>query len=350
MLRLLAGVLFAPLVFASGKDTVVFDTDSGMFGDDGAALVMLLRSPMQVSVQAITLVPGNVWPLQGAEYIFHILDLLKRPTMPVYSGAEMPLLNSPEMAKEAEKRWGALSYTGAFAVNPASMAPAPGAKFTMRKAKPGAVAYLISEIERKPGEVTILALGPMTNIAMALRLRPDIETKIKRIVLMGGAFRVAGNTSSNAEFNFWFDPEAARIVLRSRIPKKVMFALDICNQAPVHKTEFDQIANAHTPVADLFREDMGNRYPGFLKRADAIGYMWDSLAAAYLLDPDFVTRYETRYLDVQSSWGQGYGATVPLDRRLAPAATPVTLMLALDFKRVFALYKDKLTRIDPRPE
>ena len=103
MLRLLAGVLFAPLVFASGKDTVVFDTDSGMFGDDGAALVMLLRSPMQVSVQAITLVPGNVWPLQGAEYIFHILDLLKRPTMPVYSGAEMPLLNSPENRRSARK-------------------------------------------------------------------------------------------------------------------------------------------------------------------------------------------------------------------------------------------------------
>jgi inosine-uridine nucleoside N-ribohydrolase len=227
-----------------------------------------------------------------------------------------------------------------------SVAPAPGSKLSVRKAKTGAVAFLISEIERHPGEVTVLALGPMTNIAMALRLRPDIETKIKRIVFMGGQVRVPGNASANAEFNFWFDPEAARIVLRSRIPHKIMFALDICNQAPIRKAEFDQVANIRTPIAALYREDLGNRYPGFLKHAEATAYMWDSLAAAYLLDPDFVTRFETRYLDVQTNWGQFYGSVVPLDRRLAPGATGVTFMLGLDFRRVFALYKDKLTRTD----
>jgi inosine-uridine nucleoside N-ribohydrolase len=343
MLRLLAGVLFAPLLLAGGKDLVVFDTDSGLFGDDGAALVMLARSPAQVSLQGITLVPGNVWTLQGAEYMLHILDLLKRPALSVYSGVQRPLVNTPELAREQERRWGKLSYTGAFTWNPNSIGPAPGAKFTMRKAKPGAVSFLISEIERHPGEVTILALGPMTNIATALRLEPDIETKIKRIVFMGGAFRVPGNASPNAEFNFWFDPEAARIVLRSSIPRKVMFALDICNLAPVRKAQFDQIANAHTPITDLFREDLGNRYPGFLQHPDAVAYLWDSLAAAYLLDPDFVTRYETRYLDVQSGWGQFYGATIPLDRRLAPTATPVTFMLGLDYRRVFSLFKAKLT-------
>ena len=162
----------------------------------------------------------------------------------------------------------------------------------------------------------------MTNIALALRMKPEIETKIKRIVFMGGNIRVPGNASNAAEFNFWFDPEAARIVLRSRIPKKVMFGLDICNLARIRKAEFDQIANAHTPVTDLYREDLGNRYPAFLKKPDATGYMWDSLAAAYLLDPDFVTKSESRYLDVQTTWGQFYGSTVPLDRRVAPNATP----------------------------
>ncbi len=350
MLRLVAGVLFAPLLFAAGKDLVVLDTDSGLFGDDGAALVMLARSPGQVSLQAITLVAGNVWPLQGAEYMFHILDLLKRPALPVYSGADRPLINTPDMAREQERRWGKLAYTGAFASNPATVGPAPGTKFTGRKAKSGAVAFLISEVERHPGEVTILAIGPMTNIAAAIRLEPEIETKIKRIVFMGGAFRVAGNASPNAEFNFWFDPEAARIVLRSRIPRKVMFGLDICNQAPVRKPQFDQVANAHTPVTDLYREDLGNRYPGFLQHPDAVSYLWDTLAAAYLLDPDFVTRYETRYLDVQSAWGQFYGATIPLDRRLAPAATPVTFMLGLDYPRVFNLVRTKLVEKPARPQ
>src|SRR5215831_1963641 len=343
MLRLLAGLLCAPLALAAGRETVVVDTDSGLFGDDGAALVMLLRTP-QLAVAAVTLVPGNVWAPQGAEYTFHILDLLKRPTLPVYTGAEMPLMHTAEMAAEAERRWGALSYTGAFAMNPATIAPASGGKFNVRKAKPGAAEYLISEIERKPGEVTILALGPMTNIALALRMKPDIETKIKRIVFMGGNIGVGGNTTASAEFNFWFDPDAARIVLRSRIPHKIMFALDICNQAAIHKAEFDQVAAARTPIAALYREDLGNRYPAFYKNANAVGYMWDSLAAAYLIDPDFVTRFETRYLDVRTDWGPVYGSTYPLDRRAVPDATPVTAMLGLDFRRVFSIYKDRLTR------
>jgi inosine-uridine nucleoside N-ribohydrolase len=99
-------------------------------------------------------------------------------------------------------------------------------------------------------------------------------------------------------------------------------------------------------VTDLYREDLGNRYPGFLKKPDATGYMWDSLAAAYLLDPEFVTLSESRYLDVLTTWGQFYGSTVPLDRKVAPAATPVTVMFGLDFKRVFTLYKDLLTKAE----
>src|SRR5260370_23809272 len=102
MFRLFAGVLLVPSVFGAGRDVVVFDTDSGLFGDDGAALVMLLRSPAQVSVQAVTVVSGNVWAPQGAEYMLHILDLLKHPAIPVYTGAEIPLLHTPEMAQESE--------------------------------------------------------------------------------------------------------------------------------------------------------------------------------------------------------------------------------------------------------
>jgi inosine-uridine nucleoside N-ribohydrolase len=277
--------------------------------------------------------------------MLHILDLLKRPQVPVYLGAETPLLHTAAMAREFNRRWGSLDYTGAFPQDPADVKAAPGAHLTgKRPHAENAVDFLISEIERRPGEITILAIGPMTNIALALRMKPSIETKIKRIVFMGGNVNVAGNASPAAEFNFWFDPEAARIVLRSRIPRKVMFGLDICNTAPIRRAEFDQIAGAHTPVGDLYREDLGNRYPGFLKHPDATAYLWDSLAAAYLLDPGFVTKSETRYLDVVTAWSKFYGATVPLDRRVAPDATPVTVAAALDFARVFAIYKDRLTR------
>src|SRR5437773_5577257 len=265
MWRLLLGFMLLPGLWSAGRDIVVVDTDSGLFGDDGAAVVMLLRSPSQVTVDGITLVPGNVWPAQGAEYMFHILDLLKRPQPALYRGAKIPLLHTAAMAKEAQRRWGALAYMGAFADDPSAVKPAPGAKLTGRKAHHDAIGFLISEIERHPSEVTVLAIGPMTNIALALRLKPEIETRIKRLVIMGGNIGVAGNASAAAEFNFWFDPEAARIVLRSRIQEKVMFALDICNLAPVRKKEFDEIVAVRTPLTELFREDLGNRYPGFLK-------------------------------------------------------------------------------------
>jgi inosine-uridine nucleoside N-ribohydrolase len=343
--RVLSAMLLTAAVAAAQREIVIVDTDSGLFGDDGAALVMLLRSPEQVAVNGVTIVPGNVWAPQGAEYMLHILDLLRRPEVAVFTGAETPLNNSAAMAREEERRWGKMEYIGAFAQDPNAVIPAVGAKLTGRKPHHNAaVQFLISEIERRPGEVTILAIGPMTNIALALRLKPAIETKIKQIVFMGGNIKAPGNASPWAEFNFWFDPEAARIVLRSRIPKKVMFALDVCNTAPIRKAEFDQIASAHTPIADLFREDLGNRYPGFLKHPDGIAYMWDSLAAAYLIDPSFVTRWETQHLDVQSAWDRFYGATIPLARGVAPDATPVSVATELNFQRVFAIYKDRLTR------
>src|ERR1039458_6618136 len=130
---------------------------------------------------------------------------------------------------------------------------------------------LAATVEQNPGQITILALGPMTNVAMLLRLHPDLEGKIKRIVFMGGNVHVPGNASAAAEFNFWFDPEAAQAVLRSRILEKVMFPLDICNRAVLTKARFDEIIAAKTPVTERYKEDYGLRYPGFAKNPNATG-------------------------------------------------------------------------------
>ena len=119
--------------------------------------------------------------------------------------------------------------------------------------------------------------------------------------------------------------------------------MDICNRARINRTHFDQIVAVKTPITELFREDMGNRYPGFLKKRDAQSYIWDCLAAGYLLDPSFVVKRESAYLDVDTSFGKNYGAVIPLDRTLAPQATPVEVILDLDFRRFFELYKGLLT-------
>lgn len=317
------------LAAAPSVNQIVFDTDCGYFGDDGAALTMVLRRPDKVQVAAITAVSGNVWAAGSAGYLSEILGLLGHSEMRPYVGAQMPLIHSAEMAKlEAP-----LEFQGAFG-DPARFAPA---------GRPAALDAMATVIQQHPGQITILALGPMTNVALLLRLYPDLESQIQRIVFMGGNVRVPGNASAAAEFNFWFDPEAAQAVLRSRIPEKVMFPLDICNRAVLTKARFDQIIAAGTPLTARYKEDYGRRYPGFFKNPDATGFLWDELAAAWLLDTGFVTKAETSWLDIDTRFGKTYGATIPLDRRLAPDATPVRVMLDLDYARLWNLYKRLLT-------
>lgn len=346
LLRLLAIIVFVSALGASGREPIIIDTDSALFGDDGAALVMLLRNPQQVSVQAVIATPGNVWAPQSAEYIFNILELLRRPSPPVLSGVFGPLMHTSAMAREAGRRWGPLTYIGAFGQDPDVVKAVPNRKRNARIASAGAVQFIINETQHHPNELTIVELAPMTTLAMALRMKPDIEGKIRRLVFVGGNIRVDGNATSGAEFNFWFDPEAARMVLRSTIPEKIMFPLDVCNTVTFRKREFDRIAAAGTPIAALFREDLGKRSPGFLKKANVVGHMCDALAAAYLLDPGIVLRSEMSYLDVQTTWGRFYGAAYPLDRSLAPGATPIRVVQQIDYGRVFSLYERLLTRRD----
>ena len=299
-------VLIAVYGYAQ-PEKVVFDTDCAYFNDDGAALVMLLNRPKQVEIQGVTLVPGNFWPAVGIGYMSHILNLMHRTDVTFYFGAQAPLVHTRAMAKKET----GIEYLGAFSTEPR---PYQGPV--------KALDFLIQAIESSPGRITILELGPMTNLAIVLRLRPDLASKIGRLVFMGGAMH-------RQEFNFWFDPEAAQIVLRSAIPKKVMFGLEICERAPIDKAHSDQIT-AKTPIGDLYRED---------RKKNPSPYVWDALAAAYLIDTGFVTKRETAYLDVDSTFGKTYGAVIPLDRSLAPDATPVERMTDLDFERFFALYK-----------
>jgi len=335
MCKFLLAVLASTGLFAQEK--VVLDTDSGFFGDDGAALVMLLRSPEKVRVLGVTVVSGNVWSKQGAEYMFHTLQLTGHGEVPVYLGANLPLKHRPSMFPEE----GPLEFTGAFARPPDQLNPPFGGRFTGRKVESeDAVDFIIRTIEHDPGQVTILAIGPMTNVALALRKRPALAGKIKRLVFMGGNLHVPGNASKSAEFNFWFDPEAADEVLRSPIKEKVMFGLDICNRAPIRKPQFDELIAVKTPITALVAEDMGNRYPGFFAHPNATTYIWDSLAAGWLLDEAFVTKRETQHLEVDTTLGKTYGKSRVSKDASSP---PVQVMLDLGFPRFFTMYKKLLS-------
>jgi inosine-uridine nucleoside N-ribohydrolase len=320
------------LSIALAAMVLIFDTDSGFFADDGVALTMLMRSKLAPAVKGVTVLSGNVWAAEGVEYMTRNLRLLKHPGVPVLLGAQEPLVHTAAMVKKE----GPLEFAGALGEKP----------ILARGGGGNAVDFIVQTIDANPGKVTFIAIGPMTNLAIALRLRPDIATKIHALVFMGGAVDVPGNTTKTAEFNFWFDPEAAQAVFRSAIPKKIMFGLDATNHAPIRKTDYDQIVAAKTPIADLYAEDMGNRYPAFNKHPDAVTYMWDALVSAYLLDPSIATVKQSRYLDVDVRFGPTYGAVTTLDRTVAPDATPVELVVNIDRAKAWVLYKAALMHRD----
>jgi inosine-uridine nucleoside N-ribohydrolase len=328
MKRFYFSVLLALSVTAM-QAQIVIDTDSGYFSDDGVAVTMLLRSARRAEVRGITVVSGNVWSRDGAVYMSRNVKLLGVPELPVLLGSEAPLIHTVAMRKSEAN----IAFAGAFDM------PLPAAA----QPKRGGVDFLIQTVEAAPGRVTILAIGPLTNLAIALRLRPDLAAKIQSLVMMGGNVHAAGNASPAAEFNFWFDPEAAQTVLRSEIPNKVLFALDVCNKVHLTKKIFDEVVAVKTPITDLYREDFGNRFPGFLKNQRAETALWDELAAAYLIDPKLVNQSESLLLDVETAFGPKYGAVKPLSKEFASAATPVMVVLDMDFERVFSMYKTALT-------
>src|SRR5258708_26150226 len=109
----------ASLAIADNPEKVILDTDSGPFNDDGVALVMLLQSASKMSLQGITVVPGNVWPLQGAEYMLAHTVMMRHSDIPVFTGATTPLLHTPAIAAAAAEKFGKQNYIGAFAEQPA---------------------------------------------------------------------------------------------------------------------------------------------------------------------------------------------------------------------------------------
>lgn len=297
--------------------SLLIDTDPGKFTDDTAAIIMCLRSPERVSVRGITVVSGNVWAQDGERYVRESLRVLGSK-IPVRLGSQRPLVHTPEMSK----RQGPLEFAGAF-----------GEKEPTHR-KETALAYLERELTRRPA--TVLAIGPLTNLARLLESKPALASRIEQLVIMGGNIDVPGNVTKSAEFNFWFDPEAARAVFRSPV-KKVLFPLDVCNQATVLKRQFDEVVSVDTPVTRLYRESFGNEFPAFLKKPDAKGYLWDELAAAYVIDPSVVTRVSTRKLDVVTEFGPRYGAVIA-------GEYPVDVAEVADAAKAWNLVRSLLTR------
>ena len=319
---------------------IIFDTDSAVFNDDAAALAMLLQRRDLVEIVGVTVVAGNHAVPQGAEHMLHLLELAGAASIPLYLGADRPLVNSPARAARQETLWGPIAFKGAFDADPDVLPPHGGRLAEARPHAAGAVSFIIETIDRRPGDITLVAVGPMTNVALALQRRPDLAARIKSLVFMGGNARVPGNVTPAAEFNIWFDPEAAAVVLASAIPRIVMFGLDITNHAPIRKPQFDAIVEVGTPLTRLMRHDMG---PRFARDPSATYYVWDCITAAWLIDPSVVTVSQRLPIEVDTTFGPSYGGTRVADAPTADARL-VEVMLDLDLEKFYTMYQDLLTR------
>jgi inosine-uridine nucleoside N-ribohydrolase len=274
-----------------GPFRVIIDTDPGV--DDALALLLAMRSP-ELKIEAITPVAGNV-PLElTLPNALRMVEIAGRTDIPVAAGARAPLVRR--------------LVTAAYAHGENGLG---GAVFPEPKLKPVAepAAELIRQIVRKyPGEVTLIPVGPLTNIATALNLDTELAGMVRGIVLMGGSLS-GGNITPAAEFNIYVDPEAARIVFQSGIPI-TMVGLDATRKTSLTEDHVRTLEAAQNPVsqaaAKIARNAIDhNRQQGFLVGPN----MHDSLAVATFLDPSLV-KLKDYYVDVETTGELTAGETL----------------------------------------
>ena len=201
---------------------VIIDTDPGV--DDALAILMALAAPA-LNVIGVTATAGNVPLARATRNALALLEYAGRGDIPVYRGAARPVRGRYAYAREVHSAAG-LTYP----------IPEP----TAAAAGTGAVSYLAETLRARPGEVVVIALGPLTNLARLLRRHPDALPGAARIIIMGGAVNAPGNVTPDAEFNFYSDPTAARIVMESGLPMTLV-DLGACRQVYLARADGDDI-------------------------------------------------------------------------------------------------------------
>jgi inosine-uridine nucleoside N-ribohydrolase len=270
---------------------VIIDTDPGV--DDAFALLLAMRSP-ELKIEAITPVAGNV-PLElTLPNTLRLVEIAGRTDIPVAAGARTPLLRRLVTATYAHGENGL-----------------GGAVFPEPTIKPVAepAAEIIRRVVRKyPHEVTLITLGPLTNIATALNADPDLASLVRGLTMMGGSLS-GGNITPAAEFNIYVDPEAARIVFQSGIPI-TMVGLDVTRKTSLTDDHIRLLEAAKNPAsqaaATIGRNAIAhNRERGFLVGPN----MHDSLAVAAFLDPT-ILKWQDYYVDVETTGELTAGETL----------------------------------------
>lgn len=290
------------------RKSILLDSDMVEAFDDGVALMILLASD-NIEVRSLTTVTGNTWAQEGLAYGIRIGELCGGKNMTFITGSQYPMLAGRldglnaqidmNPGKDASYR-GALSKPEikdwkAFYQKRYNRQP------DIRPSSQKASEYIARQILSAPGKLTIVAIGPCTNIAKAILAYPDIASKAKEIIYMGGAVYCPGNTTPYAEMNFLYDPEAAAICLRAPFPKQTLVSLDVCNTVSMDRQQYLRIYNSirSDEVKELFRNNYV--YLLFENNTSATQMIWDLLSAVIAIDSSVITEYKDVRLDVDDN-------------------------------------------------
>jgi purine nucleosidase len=330
---------------AERRKVLIDEDGSGPGGTNQMAMLALLQSP-QVEVLGLTIVTGDAWRDEEVQHTLRMLELTGHANVPVVPGAAFPLVRTQEETRAAAALAGGAPWLGAWGGDgsqpPHGPWDIPPLKEGAPKKKPldeDAAHFLIRQVHAHPGEVTIYSAAPLTNIALALAIDPHFAELTRGIVIMGGSMNPSTEdpefaTSPRHEFNFWFDPEAAHMVLHAAWPRIDVTTVDVSIKAPFTQKIINDIAPSKSPAAQYIA-----------KYSEAGFYLWDELAACSWIDPSIITKERLVYMDVDLSHGPSYGDTLTWSEKTKPATgvREVHAQLDLDLAKFTKMFVDLMS-------
>ena len=300
----------------------IIDTDTA--SDDAVALVMAVRHP-DISVEAITLVAGNVPVEQGIQNALYTLEISGRSDIPVYQGCAKPLLRTLGTAQDVHGQDGMGDI---------------GLPLSRRKPADGhAMDVLIDTIRANAGDITLVTLGPLTNVALALLKVPEIASMVTDCIVMGGLGSGHGNTTPVAEYNIWCDPEAAKIVFESGLPL-TMVGWDISwRYAAFSRADADEIRAIGTPLAQFVMDIQGAVDAYAKTETQLVGFdLPDPIAMAVALDPT-IAEMSHYHVDITIGDGLHRGQTVVDILGMTEAAPNVQVVTKASREKFLAMLR-----------
>jgi purine nucleosidase len=310
---------------------LIIDTDPGI--DDSLAILLALASP-EVKLEALTVVSGNSTAQQGVINALGVLELGGSVEIPVAQGATIPLIQPLLVASETHGEVG-IGY---------ARLPMPSKKPVQQHA----VDLIIDTVLSNPGEISLVAIGPLTNIALAIRREPRIVDAVREVFIMGGAIRAGGNTTPLAEYNIYCDPHAAYIVFHSGLPLTLV-PLDVTYQAILTRQDVDRLLEVQSPIS-RFLADATRYYMEFHNEYQKIEgcVINDPLALALTFAPELVDT-EHLFVDVDISGGVSMGKTFADFYQMNKAAPNMHTALGVRGRDFIELFLERMETLASSP-